>query len=225
MLPCGGVSWNLHFNIAWREGGPVPVEIRKKAGRVLRSACKAAKNLGLIALEPSEDEPLHGFIQLLLRDRSEADFGILLGALQRLAREEPGLLVTASDEFYLAGEDVLQVGEPQRVISPDHTGGTGVFRAPSSATEQVYRAEVPRLDGRDVARAFLARLSAKRLVAWCGPEDHAIEQLAALVEMINRGRWRGSDAVLHVLEEDPAVDEVFATDRQLDDLWRQAVNR
>ena len=81
------------------------------------------------------------------------------------------------------------------------------------------------MDGPDVARAFLARLSAKRLVAWRGPEDHAIEQLAALVEQINGGRWRGADAVLRVLEEDPAVDEVFATDRQLDDLWRKAVNR
>jgi hypothetical protein len=210
--------------MAWREGGPVPLEIRKKAGRVLRSGFKAAKNLGVIALEPSDDEPSHGFVQLLLRDGNEADFATLLGALQRLAREEPGLLVTASDELYLAGEDVLAVGEPRRVISPDHTRGTGVFRAPSSATEQVYRAEVPRLPGRDVARAFLARLSAKRLVAWCGPEDHAIEQLAALVETINGGRWRGAADVLRVLEEDPAVDEVFATDRQLDDLWRQAVN-
>src|SRR6185437_8278957 len=174
MLPCRAMSWNLHFKIELREGGPVPIELRKKAGRLLRSAFKAAKHLGLIALEPSDDEPSHGFVQLLLRDGSEADFALLLGALQRLAREEPGLLVTASDEFYLAGEDVLEVGEPRRVTSPDRTGGAGVFRAPSSATEQVYRAEVPRLDGRDVARAFLARLSAKRLVAWCGPEDHAI---------------------------------------------------
>ncbi|APR82684.1 Hypothetical protein A7982_08033 [Minicystis rosea] len=219
------MSWNLHFEIAWREGGPVPVEIRKKAGRVLQGSFEAAKNLGLIALEPSDDEPLHGFVQILFRDDSEADFAILLGALQRLAREEPGLRVTASDELYLTGEDVLEVGEPRHVISPDHTGGTGVFRARSGAAKQVHRAEIPRLSGRDVARAFLAGLSAKRLVAWRGPEDHAIEQLAALVEVINGSRWRGAKDVLRVLEEDPAVDEVFATDRQLDDLWRQAVNR
>ena len=113
------MSWNLHFEIVWREGGPVPIEIRKKAGRALRSGFEAAKNLGLIVLEPSEDEPSHGFVQLLLRDGSEADFAILLGALQRLAREEPGLLVTASDEFHLAGEDVLEVGEPRRVTATD----------------------------------------------------------------------------------------------------------
>ncbi|APR74685.1 Hypothetical protein A7982_00031 [Minicystis rosea] len=54
-----------------------------------------------------------------------------------------------------------------------------------------------------MTRAFLARLSAKRLVVWRGPEDHAIEQLAALVELIDGGRWRGADDVLRVLEEDP----------------------
>ena len=218
------MSWNLHFNIAWREGGPVPAEICKKVGRVLRTAFESAKNLGLIVLEPSDDAPSQGFIQILLRDTGEADFAILLGALQGLAREESGLLVTASDELYLRGENVLEVGEPQQVIKPDHTRGSGVFRALSTATEQVYRADVARLDGREVARAFLARLLERRLIAWCGPQDQAIEKLAALVDLINRGRWRGAEAVLRVLEKEPAIDEVFATDRQLDDLWRQAVN-
>jgi len=218
------MSWNLHFIVAQREGGPVPVEIRKKAGRILQSAVVGAKHLGLITLEPDDDAPTHGFVQLLIRDGNDADFVRLLDALQRLAREEPGLRVTASDELYLRGEDVLEVGDPRRVIKPDDTKGTGVFSAPSRATEHVYRADVPRLNGRDVARAFLARLSEKRLVAWCGSEESAIEKLAALVEQINRGRWRGADAVLQILEKEPAVDEVFATDRQLDDLWRHAVN-
>jgi hypothetical protein len=154
MLPWRRVSWVLHFEIAWREGGLVPVEISKKAGRALRGYFEKAKSLGLVVLEPSSEEPSRG-----------------------------------------------------------------------SGTERVYRAEVPRLDGPAVARAFLALLSAKRLIAWCGPEDTTIERLAALVEQINGGRWRGADAVLRALEQDPAVDEVFATDRQLDDLWRQAVAR
>ena len=53
-----------------------------------------------------------------------------------------------------------------------------------------------------------------------------MDPLRRLLERLaDRGSPRGAEAVLHVLEEDPAVDEVFATDRQLDDLWRRAVNR
>lgn len=219
------MSWNLHFELEWRGGGPVPADLRRKAGRVLESCFKRTKNLGLTVLEPSEEELLRGSVQILFREGNDTDFTLLLGALQRLAREEPGLLVTASDEFYLKGEDVLEVGDPRALLSPDPTKGTGVFRTSSNATEHVYRAQLPQLDGRKVARSFLERLAARQLIEWGGPKDHAIEQLAVLVKQVENGRWRGADAVLRVLEEDPAVEEILATDRQLEDLWRQAVNQ
>ena len=110
------MSWNLHFELEWRGGGPVPVDLRRKAGRALKSCFKRTKNLGLTVLEPSEDEPLRGSVQILFREGNETDFTLLLGALQRLAREEQGLLVTASDEFYLKGEDVLEVGDPRALL-------------------------------------------------------------------------------------------------------------
>ncbi len=133
------MSWNLHFELAWRGGGPVPAELRRKAGRVLKSCFKRTKNLGLTVLEPSEEEPLRGSVQILLREGNNTD--------------------------------------PRALLNPDPTKGTGVFRTTSNVTEHVYRAQLPQLDGRKVARSFLERLAARQLIEWCGPRTTRLSSL------------------------------------------------
>lgn len=183
-----------------------------------------ANGVELVALPQSDDEPFEGFVQILFRERSEEVFAFLLRGLQKLAREMPELLVVASDEFHLEGEDVLEVGEPRDVLDPDLSDG-GIFRAAPDPREGVYRADLPKRDPQHVARRFLDALEAEGLIEWAAPADSAVEQLARLVTQIDEGRRRASSLALEILEADPAVDEIFATDSQLDSLWRGAVNQ
>jgi hypothetical protein len=217
------MGWHLHFELGWRDGD-APSEALRKASDVLHRCLRKAKNIGLVVMEPDEVEPRRGDVQILLRDRAEEDFVRIVDALQRAARDEPRLVVTASDTFYLSGEDVLKLGDPRTIVEPDETRGTGTFRSdPLTSGDNVYRAARAALDAHAVAASFLARLTDEQLIAWAGPRDVAVEQVAQLVALVDRGQWRGAADVLLVLERDDAVDEIFATDAQLDKAWRSTL--
>ncbi|MBL8743636.1 MAG: hypothetical protein JNK04_21150 [Myxococcales bacterium] len=219
------MSWVLHFELQWRNGGEVPSATRVEAGRALRRCFSKTRHLGLITLEPNEEEPLRGAVQILHREGNESDFALLLTTLQQIARREPGVLITGADDFYLKGEDVLEVGEARAVLKPDPTNGAGVFRAHVTPTDHVYRAQAPELNSQDAARSFVDQLTTRGLIEWCGPPDAAIGRLATLVEQVKKGRWRDASKAFAVLEDDPNVEEIHATDRQLDDLWRKLMNQ
>jgi hypothetical protein len=216
------MSWNLRFELRWRPGGDVPLGIRQAAGRALKECFRKTKQLGLVVLEPTAVEPLVGTIQLLAHDDNEKVFALLVGQLRQFARAQPGLLVTVFDEYYFGGEDVLEVSEYSFV---DAANGTGSFRSDSAPTDHVFRAKLPELNAREVARSFVQRMTAAGLLEWCGPPEGVIERVAALVEQVNKQRWRDATEVLGILETDPSVDEIHATDQQLDDLWRKAMNQ
>lgn len=216
------MSWVFRFEL---QGGdrPVPVAVRRKAGLLLQRTLRKLQHIGLVVLAPNDDEPLVGEIQIFLRDGAEASFASLLAMLQQLAREEPGTSITAADDFYLGGRDVLTVGTPDEVLAPDHTHGTGVFRSGDQHGQSVYRDLPSSIDALRVVASFLNALSAQRLIVWCGPKDDVLEALAELVDAIAGGRWRGAEDVLRVLEADDSVEEIFATDPQIDAAWREAI--
>jgi hypothetical protein len=221
------MSWNLHFELEARDGGDASLVARRKAGSAIASARRKARNLGSISLEPDEKTPLKGSLQILMREDAAADFVLLLTRLQQLARSEPEVLVRVTDEHYLQGDDVLTVGEPSALVDPraDPTQGKGVFRSADAAATRVHRAEVAKLDASAVARSFLDELAEREWIVWAGPPETVVARLAALVEGIEAGRWRGANAVLRILDDEASIDEVFADERQIDELWRRTVNR
>ncbi len=121
-----------------------------------------------------------------------------------------------SDDIYVdTPTDVLTVGSPREILKPKPSSHVTAVPVPKTSTSPPEALALQFLNSAKVREKIEAGATF--------PTADLVRRFTLLGEMANEGKRPRKGTIFDILDTSPCIEEVYASDGELDSLWQRAV--